>query len=796
MLSQLSNLLGLGLAKTAPDARPGQKPTDDFATLFAESEDEDRWQASQGAVVPDIDDSKASIEDAPDPDAGMDETIDGDPADTSADAENLEVGFPGVGGPPSASRDNDRAIAADITSVPAAFAGRREKDKASVARADGLLLTETLAQPLARGSDSAAGPRIGEKTAAKAMSEPAASTVVRPASTPRTLALDPSLALPSGPLAREAYQMDQDQAQAGSKPGPEAALKPPAQPLVSDLARAARVSLDQDDLLQAVPAGRAPENPPASARLASDVSKASPKTPAKGPELPIFRLMAHESSVQGTLSSRQAVPGQMRADLRTSGLAAPTATGLLAGLETPGHAVRLPGAVRASVVAQGTSLTAGAPVAPGSSTLGSQRLADIAPVSAASVGSEPDGQLRLPGHDPDRRVDIALQGRSEALRVPAPATESARTGVAIATRASEESPLKAQIGQGSMDPVGPSRPQVPIVPGRPGEMAPPVGTLDSALGAPAATELSGDEGGFRPEARSVAGNAPIVVGAAEFGRAWPNRNPSEALGPNSGSGQVTAGTDPVGGRLAEDAAQAVAPAGPAAAPQWVQQENARFDRIDRVRLARESHPDPLPPVRADGRKTAVTPALASLVPGASAVLERMQASRVTSPFLADFTDDQEVIGVSGHTGTEVRAHVPGMAVHTAGLPRTDPQPVLRQIAEGVARMREGGVDLQLAPEELGRVRMRMVSGEGGLAVHIMADRPETLDLMRRNIDQLARDLADAGYGGAEFTFGDGGGNEDRTPRGGPGIPSQEPVERAVPEHASAAPVTDGLDIRI
>ncbi|SMX32194.1 Flagellar hook-length control protein FliK [Maliponia aquimaris] len=174
-------------------------------------------------------------------------------------------------------------------------------------------------------------------------------------------------------------------------------------------------------------------------------------------------------------------------------------------------------------------------------------------------------------------------------------------------------------------------------------------------------------------------------------------------------------------------------------------------------------------------------------------------SRVTSPLLADLLEDPKVTqGLTAEGLPELRAHATGTAVHTAApMARPDPQPVLRQIADGVARMRDGGIELQLAPEELGRVRMQMVPGESGLAVHITADRPETLDLMRRNIEQLARDLADAGYGGAAFTFGDsGGGNEDRTPRGGSGALTREPAERAIPEPAETTPVTDGLDIRI
>ncbi len=88
------------------------------------------------------------------------------------------------------------------------------------------------------------------------------------------------------------------------------------------------------------------------------------------------------------------------------------------------------------------------------------------------------------------------------------------------------------------------------------------------------------------------------------------------------------------------------------------------------------------------------------------------------------------------------------------LNRTDPSAVIRQVSEAFARLSDQTVELRLSPEELGRVRMYMHSGEHGLVVNIQADRTETLDLMRRHVDELARNLADAGYENAGFTFGE------------------------------------------
>ena len=62
------------------------------------------------------------------------------------------------------------------------------------------------------------------------------------------------------------------------------------------------------------------------------------------------------------------------------------------------------------------------------------------------------------------------------------------------------------------------------------------------------------------------------------------------------------------------------------------------------------------------------------------------------------------------------------------------------------------VEIALSPEELGRVRMVVTQVEAGVAIHITAERQETLDLMRRNLDELTRDLEDLGYTEMSFSF--------------------------------------------
>ncbi|MBP0483356.1 flagellar hook-length control protein FliK [Sagittula salina] len=148
--------------------------------------------------------------------------------------------------------------------------------------------------------------------------------------------------------------------------------------------------------------------------------------------------------------------------------------------------------------------------------------------------------------------------------------------------------------------------------------------------------------------------------------------------------------------------------------------------------------------------------------------------------------------VSGRS--QATGALPGQSVPLISAARTDGAAVARQMAEGMARLHEGTVELRLSPEELGRVRMILHQGEHGLTVHIQADRPETLDLLRRNIDELARHLGDAGYEGAGFSFGDGQeGGGDQPGLADVPLPADPDLP---PEAAPAWSDPNGLDIRI
>jgi hypothetical protein len=113
----------------------------------------------------------------------------------------------------------------------------------------------------------------------------------------------------------------------------------------------------------------------------------------------------------------------------------------------------------------------------------------------------------------------------------------------------------------------------------------------------------------------------------------------------------------------------------------------------------------------------------------------------------------------------------------------------------------GQVDLTLNPAELGRVRLSMAPGEAGLVVTIHADRPETLDLMRRHSEQLIQEFRQAGFERAELSFGGTGSGQARDQMPGQAelleldlLEEEGPV--AVQAAAQELLLSDGLNLRL
>lgn len=115
-------------------------------------------------------------------------------------------------------------------------------------------------------------------------------------------------------------------------------------------------------------------------------------------------------------------------------------------------------------------------------------------------------------------------------------------------------------------------------------------------------------------------------------------------------------------------------------------------------------------------------------------------------------------------------------------------------------------EILLDPEELGRVRMTLSGAENGGIVMLQVERPETLELMRRNIEQMRAELVEAGWENVEFSFGqENSPDQHKEAESDPsGWTPQEATVSAAPERLSAIEQRtaalkaglNGLDIRL
>ena len=102
------------------------------------------------------------------------------------------------------------------------------------------------------------------------------------------------------------------------------------------------------------------------------------------------------------------------------------------------------------------------------------------------------------------------------------------------------------------------------------------------------------------------------------------------------------------------------------------------------------------------------------------------------------------------------------AVHTAAPLRS--MPVAEQMGVAIGSARDGSVELRLDPPELGRVQIHMHTSDDKVRAVVMAERPETQDLLRRHAELLTRDLSAAGFDRVSLDFSGGaqtGGRQDR-----------------------------------
>ena len=116
------------------------------------------------------------------------------------------------------------------------------------------------------------------------------------------------------------------------------------------------------------------------------------------------------------------------------------------------------------------------------------------------------------------------------------------------------------------------------------------------------------------------------------------------------------------------------------------------------------------------------------------------------------------MGAHPQDSGEVRrsADTPGVKYDTPA------RAVVSQLIQAAKTALDGMVEVRLSPEELGRVKLSMTPSETGMTVQVIAERAETMELIRRNINLLAADLRQQGFINLNFSFGGGGASESNS----------------------------------
>ena len=159
--------------------------------------------------------------------------------------------------------------------------------------------------------------------------------------------------------------------------------------------------------------------------------------------------------------------------------------------------------------------------------------------------------------------------------------------------------------------------------------------------------------------------------------------------------------------------------------------------------------DPLP--RADTDKPAQNPEGKNL----SADSRQAKSPQLSGLQFFEFKENsrlEQVLAVhEGNALTVIDARL-----QTARSPigvATQPHAIGQQMLAAVSQSDSNKMDIILRPVELGRIQLSLATNETGLIVHVVAERAETLDLMRRSADVLMKELEGLGHSNIDLSFG-------------------------------------------
>lgn len=168
--------------------------------------------------------------------------------------------------------------------------------------------------------------------------------------------------------------------------------------------------------------------------------------------------------------------------------------------------------------------------------------------------------------------------------------------------------------------------------------------------------------------------------------------------------------------------------------------------------------------------------------------------------------DLFTLSTGEEAGWDLRPQVQtSSAIQATSVTKTDVAgSVVQQIVDAMRRSPDKPIEIALSPVELGRVRMVLSASDAGITVNILADRPDTLDLLRRNIDDLGKSFSEMGYEDISFSFEQGDQTTDESERQhsddvafGPDDMTAADTPIMPPRHSSTLAIApDGIDMRL
>lgn len=152
------------------------------------------------------------------------------------------------------------------------------------------------------------------------------------------------------------------------------------------------------------------------------------------------------------------------------------------------------------------------------------------------------------------------------------------------------------------------------------------------------------------------------------------------------------------------------------------------------------------------------------------------------------------------TFSAARDSGPSVQAMTATARTETARAIASQMATAInARPHSGAIEVALNPDELGRVSIILNGRDDGFHLTISAERPETLDMMRRHLSVLEAEFQNFGLGDLSFDLGTSADAHHNEPDGGEGTELSTPQPEHVAEAGPARPQTapDGrIDMRL